>query len=136
MSLRRGQNNKRRSNAKPVFLLTIMSSILEGKLTKNEIHVDDEYIKEKFVRFDRILDNSFTDFHLPFFCLEGEPFYRLIWRSETVMRSHKTVPSAKYLRENVLYAKFDDELWALLQDKDCCRQLMKNIRDCYFPSDI
>ena len=36
-------------------------------------------------------------------------------------------PSAKYLREHLLYAKLDDDLWELLQDTESREYIKQNI---------
>lgn len=63
----------------------------------------------------------------PFFHLSSAPFYHLIWKQESESPKKSTTPSAKYLRENLLYAKLDDELWELLQDAESREYIKQNI---------
>ena len=45
--------------------------------------------------------------------LENEAFFHLKWL-KTRIKTH--TPSAKFIRENVEYAYFDNALWDILQD--------------------
>lgn len=63
----------------------------------------------------------------PFFHLSSASFYRLIWKQGVEQSNKASTPSAKYLRENLLYAKLDDELWELLQDAENRDYIKQNI---------
>ena len=58
-------------------------------------------------------------------------FYHLIWRQGLEPPVKTVTPSAKYLRENLLYAKLDDELWDLLQDAENREYLKRSIIERY-----
>lgn len=67
----------------------------------------------------------------PLFHLSSSPFYHLIWKQGIEPPSMSHTPSAKYLRENLLYAKLDDELWDLLQEAENREYLKRCIIDRY-----
>lgn len=63
----------------------------------------------------------------PYFHLASASFYHLIWRRGIEAPSMSFSPSAKYLCENLLCAKLDDELWELLQDAESRGRIKQNI---------
>ena len=72
-----------------------------------------------------------STFLKPFYHLASSPFYHLIWKRDFESPSMSSSPSAKYLRENLLYAKLDDELWELLQDAENRDYIKQNIISRY-----
>lgn len=131
LSLSCGNYKGKVSIAKPLYLLAVIQSVLEG-LAKNCLVLDDE----KLLTGYKLLQNKYHDengaaMRLPYFHLDREPFYHLVWRDGVTPPPHADSPSSKYLREHLLYAKLDDELWDLLQDTDCCKLLMQSVIDRY-----
>ena len=70
---------------------------------------------------------------MPFFHLNKESFYHIKWKEGKEITSYSRTPSAKYLRENVEYAKLDDELWHILQDSSNREIIKQAIINKYFP---
>lgn len=70
-----------------------------------------------------------TPLALPYFHLNKEPYYHIKWEQSTTPPRQAHSPSAKFLREHVDYAYFDDELWKLLQDKETREELRKALID-------
>ena len=64
---------------------------------------------------------------VPYYHLSSTQFYHLVWQKENRPPIKGHTPSAKYLRENLLYAKLDDELWELLQDAESREYLRESI---------
>lgn len=126
----RGNYRGNFSNAKPIYVLTLIEII--EHLKKNvilypNIEINDLYQINKEL-YDR---NCNTPLIAPFFHLDSEPFYELVWKSETRPQTNSHTPSAKYLRENLEYAKLDDDLWELLQDPENRAYLKQAIIDRY-----
>lgn len=71
--------------------------------------------------------NCHEGFIRPFFHLSSASFYHLIWKQGAEVLKKFTTPSAKYLREHLLYAKLDDELWELLQDAESREYIKQSI---------
>jgi putative restriction endonuclease len=55
-----------------------------------------------------------TDISNPFWHLQGDGFWHLIQKTAVAEGS---TPSKRWLKENVTYGHFDDDLWVLLQSK-------------------
>lgn len=121
--MRRGKSGGKYINAKPIFCLALIN--WAEKSQKNEIKWDDEGLFSNY-------DSLYIDFGIkpktpiwkPFYYLSSEPFYSLIW-NRTLPNNIGEIISAKYLRENLLYAKLDDELWELLQEPNN-REYLRN----------
>lgn len=77
-----------------------------------------------------------TPIPLPFFHLDREPYYHLKWRPAAPhLATHAHSPSAKFLRDHVAYAYFDEELWNLLQDKAVRAELTEALIDHFINPD-
>lgn len=125
LQLKRGNYRGTFLNAKPLLLLAIFDSI-PNILLENRICFSNIYFHELYkIQFKIYSQGVPTPIEKPFYHLGTEPFYDLIWKNG-VDTQINTTPSAKYLRENLLYAKLDDELWDLLQ-VDENRQYLKNV---------
>lgn len=116
MSIKRGAaHNGQKSNAKTFYLLAIIECIALGYLKENKFYYDDEHLRDSFNAFIRYYKAPFaTDFTKPFYHLNSEPFYNLVWKDNVTLPGGSKSPSPSYLREHLSYACFDDELWSLL----------------------
>ncbi len=123
LSLNLGTVDGTCSVSKPLYLLAIMEAVQCGVLRENKIVFTNDFIRESFGRLYEQMNNNrkgfvSSFFIRPFFHLNTSPFYHLIWKEEIEAPKNSKTPSARYLRDNLLYAKFDDELWNLLQDAE------------------
>lgn len=119
------------SNAKPIYVITLIKII--ELLNKNVILFPNKDINDLYQINKELYDrNCNTPLIAPFFHLDSEPFYELVWKDETRPPTKSHTPSAKYLRENLAYAKLDDDLWKLLQDPENRAYLKQVIIDRYF----
>lgn len=102
------------SNAKPIYLLSIIDLIQVKQ--DNRFLLSDKILNGLYLdnlnQFDKSCKTALIN---PYFHLDSEPFYELIWKSDERPETNSHTPSAKYLRENLAYAKLDDDLWKLLQ---------------------
>lgn len=119
--LRLGTVAGRKAVSKPVFLIAIIQCIDDQSITENKLFFDNccfiNTFKKLAEHYNDGINTAFMPFFIrPFFHLSSEPFYELIWKSETDQPLLKQAPSAKFLRENLDYAKLDDDLWEILQD--------------------
>lgn len=116
------------SNAKPIYLLTLIELATHQK--NNRFYLFDKVLNELYVDNLLLFDNNCkTSLINPYFHLDSEPFYELVWRFDEKPETNSYTPSAKYLRENLAYAKLDDELWGLLQvqeNRDFLKQVLIN----------
>lgn len=89
---------------------------------------NDNNLKDIYNTFARYYnETNLAPIILPYFHLNSSDFYHLIWREENRPPYNGKTPSEKYLRENLLYAKLDDELWEILQDAESREYIRRNI---------
>lgn len=136
LSVSTGNKNGLKSVSKPLCLLAIMDAIDSKELSSNKIELSNGFIHKRFgFLYEQVYDNrkgyEISFFIRPFFHLASSEFYHLIWKNEVKPPSMSATPSAKYLREHLQYAKLDDELWELLQDKDNREYFRQNIINRY-----
>ncbi len=122
-SIRQSKNNGHTSIAKPVLLLAIIDGITEGEIKNNQVTLN-EWLEGKYnslmTSFSR--QSKITPINMPFWHLESDGFWHLnILKGKT----RYVTPTIRWLKENVLYASLDDELWFLLQ-KDEWRNKLRN----------
>lgn len=132
LSIHTGSINGKAALSKPLYIISIIEAIEWDALTENEIMVSNEFIRKRFGQlYEQVNGNrkgyEVSFFVRPFFHLSSASFYHLIWEQGVEHPKKSTTPSAKYLRENLLYAKLDDELWELLQDAESREYIKKNI---------
>ncbi|MCM1143030.1 MAG: hypothetical protein NC453_31070 [Muribaculum sp.] len=129
-SIKRGNFRGIVSNAKPIFLISLIEAI--PYINDNTFGVDNHILKS-FYKENKPLfrEATITPFIAPYFHMGSEPFYSLIWKCNTIPPSNSQTPSAKFLRENLQYAKLDDDLWDLLQDADNREYLKQAIINQY-----
>lgn len=119
--LRLGTVAGRKALSKPIFLMTVIKCVGDKTLLNNKLHFDNNQFintfKELAEYYNDGIHTAFMPFFIrPFFHLSSEPFYELIWKPEAKPHSRSILPSAKFLRENLAYAKLDDDLWEILQE--------------------
>lgn len=135
-ALRIGTKNGRPAVSKPLLLLSIISLTERNILKENKIFFDSDKLKGVFrllaeQHYGKI-DTPFLPFFIrPFFHMDSEPFYELVWKGGTKPPTNSHTPSAKFLRENLEYAKLDDDLWELLQVPQYRAYLKQAIIDRY-----
>ena len=132
LSIRRRNGVNGKSNAKPIFLLSIFENISLMRLKQNVIMWNDEHLIYSYDGLHRYYDeNGHVPFIVPYYHLCSSEFYHLCWIKECRPPIKGHTHSAKYLRENLLYAKLDDELWDLLQEAENREYLKRCIIERY-----
>lgn len=132
LSLHTGSVNGNIAVSKPIYIVAIIDAIRLGALNENKIDLDNEFIRDRFgLLYEQVYENrkgyESSFFVRPYFHLASASFYHLIWRRGIEAPSMSFSPSAKYLCENLLCAKLDDELWELLQDAESREHIKQNI---------
>lgn len=132
LSLHTGSVNGNIAVSKPIYIVAIIDAIGLGALKENKIDLDNEFIRDRFgLLYEQVYENrkgyESSFFVRPYFHLASASFYYLIWRRGIEAPSMSSSPSAKYLRDNLLYAKLDDELWKLLQDAESREHIKQDI---------
>lgn len=125
LKTKRGNSHGVFSNAKPIFVITIIDAIHEGLITGNHIDFKNKDIEDLYAdNYRRCIcsDNELfranskvTPYNLPFFHLNAESYYHIKWKEGVVPPKQAESPSSRYLKENIDYTYIDNELWELLQ---------------------
>ena len=126
---KRGNGGGKIINAKPILLIALFDHIEKGTVNNNKILFDCE-LKKCYENYYSLYEpeQQITPFCKPFFYLQSDGYWHLSWNDAV----EKKVPSAKYLRENVKYASFDNALWDLLQDADARSVLQEVVINHFF----
>ena len=104
--------------AKPVLLLAIIDGISNDLFKNNEIQLT-EWLESRYVMLMQqyMKSSQFdkpTDISNPFWHLQSDGF----WHLQLAERPQEGItPSKHWLKENVTFAYFDEDLWVLLNDK-------------------
>lgn len=98
--------------AKPAMLLAIFKLIGEGKILGNKIMFNSELIERYKALHTEYRRGKVSRYDYPFYYMRSDGFYHLRGNTQTKNCT------AKFIRDNIEYAYFDDDLWELLQDKE------------------
>lgn len=136
LSIHRGWTKGRFSNAKPLYIISIIDLIDCGLLLENKLYYDD-MLKSSYTKTCKLYepDIKIAPFFKPYFHLAREEFYNIKWK-EGVLPEHKWhTPSGKFLREHVVYSFLDENLWSLLQNAQYRQYTKNNIVNHYLRPD-
>lgn len=111
--------------AKPLVVLAMLILVHNKKPIENKFEISD--IKEIYEELQNKYGTT-TPYQYPLYFLENESFYHLKWVDQRI-KTH--TPSSKLVRENVLFAYFDNALWDLLQDDSLNDLFQTIIKDNY-----
>lgn len=132
LSIKQGNGVNGKSIAKPILILSIIEAVSKSELQHNRILWNEEVLKKSYNDYMEKYDlHNMSPIIVPYYHLASSEFYHLVWKSESRPPIKGHTPSGKYLREHLLYAKLDDELWDLLQDADSRNYLKQNIINRY-----
>lgn len=139
LNLKRGNYQGTFSNAKPIFVISLLDAIEQGFLSHNEIPFNSKrlidiysnnYRKERDKSGLIFRANSkITPYNYPYFHMNAEPFYHIKWKDGIIAPEQSSSPSCKYLKEHIDYAFLDEELWKLLQSSEVRYDLRKELED-------
>ncbi len=120
MSIRQAKVHGEVIVAKPVLLLALIEGIEKGVFEGNRFVIN-EWLEKRYLALMALhTRNSQFDtpagIEKPFWHLESDGFWHLQCNEE---RSGKSkTPSKLWLKEHVEFARFDDDLWILLQHRE------------------
>lgn len=105
--------------AKPVLLLTIIDAIDSNVFTNNQFVIN-EWLEEHYNSLMRLYAkgsqfDETTGIEKPFWHLESDGFWHLQYTGDSLSKSR--TPSKDWIKDNVSFARLDDDLWFLLQNK-------------------
>lgn len=120
------------SVSKFLYLISIIEAIEYHYILDNEISLENVFVRKRFGQlYEQQYDSNKgyeAQFYIrPFYHLGSSEYYHLVWKTNSRPPMNTHTPSEKYLRENLMYAKFDDELWGILQDAESREYIRRNI---------
>lgn len=122
MQMKRGNSRGRIINAKPIFLLSLFDLIEKKEIIDNKVFYAEQVegcYKHCYNTYEPAME--VTPLYKPFYHLISDGFWHIEWKVQSEIKI-----SAKYLKENVKYARFDNALWDLLQDSES-RQALREV---------
>ena len=114
--------------AKPVLMLALIDGIDAEVFTNNHFTLN-EWLEERYLTlmFEHTPHSQFhkpADIANPYWHLATDGFWHLWLKTEHL---YGKTPSRAWLKENVHFACFDDDLWILLQSKEWRTKLREYI---------
>jgi len=117
---------------KPLLLLCVLDLFDSDKASSNFVEITDD-LTELFVRYcNRVLPSRRPgDLALPFFHLRGDGFWHLLPKHENAGLGPEIAYMAR-LREEVIGARFDEELYDLMRSEENRDRLRSVLIETYF----
>lgn len=119
MNIRQAKIHGETIVAKPVLMVAIIDAIDNNVFTNNQIVINNwiegryRMLMQRFAK-DSQFDGT-TEIDKPFWHLETDGFWHLNYQGERLSKGR--TPSKAWLKDNVVFAYFDEPLWILLQNK-------------------
>ncbi len=113
--------------AKPVLLLALIDGVDKDVFDNNHFYLN-EWLEERYLSLMKEY-TKYSQFETPasinnpFWHLASDGFWHLQLKEEP---KEKVTPTKTWLKDNVLYASFDDDMWVLLQNREY-RNKMRNV---------
>ncbi|MET0760259.1 MAG: HNH endonuclease [Flavobacterium sp.] len=122
---------------KPILLLSVLQLIHKNDIQTNRIYITGELVIAFKSNWKRLVETNHTEnFSLPFFHLNSEPFWRLVFlNGQTDSQAKiKSISSFKSLKNNVAFAEIDRDLFNLLLNPLSRTIIEDFLLNNYFPS--
>ena len=123
LSVKQKCTNGLTNMAKTALIIAVIESIAAGEIKGNQIRFQD--IENRYTRKLEEWQTEKTPLKYPFFHLESDGFWHLKWKGNPPDK--RLSPSAKFLRENVDFAFFDNALWDILQEEEAREGYIESI---------
>ena len=120
---------------KPLLLLSVCDLFAEGYIEKNLIEPSQELAEVFTLYWSRVMPpDRRGNMALPFFHLKSEKFWHLLPLpgKEAYVESAKQIRSMNELRETVIGAQLDEDLYALLRLEPSRNELRRVLIEKYF----
>ena len=114
--------------------MSILDGIEQGWITNNEIELSQKLIDTFFVYWNGIMgEDKVTTIALPFFHMNREPFWELIYKSGK--EEYKTSPSVGGIHDRIKCAVLQTDLFQLLENSETRKAVQLIIIQHYFDSE-
>lgn len=133
------QATNNRAPYKPFLLLAILDLVAQHEIKTNFVELNADLLDIFDLYWTKVIgQDKESNIVLPFFHLKSEGFWHLIPQpgKEEVLRASSPIRSLRILRMLVLGAKFDDELFRLIQLPDERDELRRVLIEHYFAPEI
>ena len=119
---------------KPILLLSIIQLIHKGEIQSNRIFITGELVIAFKSNWVQLVDtNHIPSFSLPFFHLNSEPFWRLVYING-LSDSKEKISSLGKLKSRVAFAEIDKDLFELLLNPITRTEIESILLNAYFPN--
>jgi len=123
-----GEETNKGAPHKAFLLLAIMDLIAQGKITTNFIKLDENLIDRFDLYWSKVMDLDKTgNIALPYYHMQSADFWHLIAIPDKEQSLKSPIRSVTRMRESVLGATFDDDLYTLLinpRTRDALRRVL------------
>ena len=118
---------------KPILLLSIIQLIANGKLQSNRIYITGDLVIAFKSNWNKLVEtNHIPNFSLPFFYLNSEPFWRLVYNG--LFDNKEKISSLGKLKNKISFAEIDKDLFELLLNPIIKIELENVLLNAYFPN--
>lgn len=120
---------------KPILLLAVINQYRQGNIENNRIYLTPELIGDfKFYWSKLVITKHSPHFHLPFYHMKSEPFWKLIANPgcEKWVKSHSPLRGFNALKTAVNFAQIETELANLFLKNESREILSQTILEAYF----
>ncbi|HEY9430034.1 MAG TPA: hypothetical protein VI260_00960 [Blastocatellia bacterium] len=128
-----------RAPHKPVILLAVMDLIAEGTVSANLIEVTPDLGELFTLYWSRVMPpDQRGNLALPFFHLKSDGFWHLMPQpgKKDIVEGSDQIKSVHRLRELIVGARLDEELYQLLQNDGSREQLRALLIEKYFSPEL
>lgn len=127
-NLNRNRNHGTPAPHKPLLILAAIDLIEQGKVLNNQILPNTEFV-EAFLKYWNLIRSERPRIFLPFYHLKSDGFWHLHAKSNGTIYAFR---SMMQVAENVAFASFDDDLFALLLQPIEREAIRQTIIEIYF----
>lgn len=130
--LNRNQNHGTPAPHKPLLILAAIDLVEQGKVSNNQILPNTELV-EAFLKYWNLIRSDRPRIFLPFYYLRSDGFWHLHAKPNKTIYAFR---SMSQIAENVEYANFDDDLFALLLQPDTREIIRQMLIETYFADEV
>lgn len=130
-NLNRNRNHGTSAPHKPLLILAAIDLIEQGKVLNNQILPNTEFV-EAFLKYWNLIRSDRPRIFLPFYHLKSDGFWHLHAKSNGTIYAFRSMTQ---VAENVAFASFDDDLFALLLHPIEREAIRQTIIEIYFADD-
>ena len=118
---------------KPILLLSVIQLVHKSEIKSNRIYITGELLIAFKSNWNKlVLTKHVPNFSLPFFYMNSEPFWRLVFNE--LFDSKDKISSLGKLKSKIAFAEIDKDLFQLLLNPITRVELENTLLNTYFPN--